>query len=186
MKRRNPTREEELAAKGYEKFHGKESEKVVTDRIQWPPPEELEYDFGPFPRLPQWVSALGELLWLSYEKELDSGEVLEEEIIEFKKPFPLLCSDFMRHGEGDESLYVVGGDYKADFEEDLICGNLIRIAYLTVKSFEDFQPVEFVHRFDSPWPMVAQSKDRKQIYIFRDESEFYIERSGSVSAGIAG
>ena len=185
-RRLNPTREEDLAAEGYAKFHGRESEKVVTDRIQWPPPVELEEEFGPFGRLPKWVSALGELLWLSYEKEMENGELLEEEVLEFRKPYPLLCSDFLLKPEGDETLYIIGGDYKAHPEDDLICGNLIRVAYLAVKSFEDFQPVEFVHRMDSEWPILAQSKDRRQLYVFRGGSEFYIDRNGSVSAGIAG
>lgn len=187
FKRRNISREEELAIKGYEHFHGKKSERVTTDRIQWPPPEELEDAFGPFRALPEWVSALGELLSFSYEREGPDGELYEEEIFEFtKKPLPLLCSDYMSEREGEESLFIVGGDYKAHPEEDLICGNLIWVSYLTVKSFAEFQPVEYRHRFDSPWPIIAQSKDRKQLYIFRDLSEFYIERNGNVSAGIAG
>ncbi len=187
MKRRNPTREEDLAVEGYAKFHGKESEKVVTDRIQWPPPDELEWEYGPFSKLPKWVSALGELLWFSYEKEdPETGELAEEEVYEFKKPYPLLCSDFQSKCEGEESLFVVGGNYKLDYEEGLICGNLIRISYLSVKSFDDFTPTEYVHRLDADWPIAAQSKDRRQLYIFRANSEFSIERQGNVSAGIAG
>ena len=186
MPKRNPTREEELAAEGYAKFHGKESERVVTDRIQWPPPDELEWEYVPFPKLPKWVSALGELLWFSYEKELENGELLEEEVYEFKKPYPLLCSDFQTKCEGEENFFIVGGNYKLDSEEDLLCGNVIRVSYLSIKSFDDFTPTEYVHRLDSPWPVAAQSKDRKQLYIFRGESSFSIERQGNVSAGIAG
>jgi hypothetical protein len=186
MARKNQTREEDLAAEGYEKFHGKESEKVVTDRIMWPPPDELEWEFGPWPKLPKWVSALGELLWFSYEKELENGELQEEEIYEFNKPYPLLCSDFQSKCEGEESLFVIGGNYKLHQEDDLICGNLIRVSYLSVKSFDDFTPTEYVHRLDADWPIAAQSKDRRQLYIFRGESEFSIERNGNVSAGIAG
>lgn len=180
------SREEAAAVRGYEIFHGGVSEKVITDRVQWPPPAELIVLFPCPRRLPEWVSALGELLWVSYEKELEDGQLLEEEVLEFKKPFPLLCSDFTQRREGDESLYIVGGSYKAHQEDDLICGNLIRLGYLSVKSFDDFTPTEYVHRLDSPWPVLAQSVDRKQLYIFRDESEFYIERSGNVSMGISG
>lgn len=186
--RRNPrtSREEELAVKGYEHFHGGKSERVTTDRIQWPPPDELEAEFGPFGALPEWVSALGELFAFSYEKEEADGELHEEEKFYFDKPYPLLCSDYYGEHEGDESLYIVGGKYKAQREEDLICGNLIWVKYYTVKEFDDFKPVEYVHRFDSPWPIVAQSKDRRQLYILRGDSEFYIERKGNVSAGISG
>lgn len=187
--KRNPriSREEELAVKGYEHFHGGKSERVTTDRIQWPPPSELEQEFGPFGALPEWVSALGELLSFSYEKEdADTGELHDEEIFEFKSPLPLLCSDYYGEREGDESLYIVGGKYKAYPEEDLVCGNLIWISYFSIKSFDDFQATEYRHRFSDPWPIVAQSKDRRQFYVFRADSEFSIERKGNVSAGIAG
>ena len=186
MSKRNPmSREEELAVEGREYFTGGKSERVTTDRLQWPPPQEL-LDHFDVSRLPKWVSALGELLAISYEKEGSDGELYEEEVLEFKKPYPLLCSDFAMTDEGYESLYIVGGDYKAHAEEDLICGNIIWVEYVSVKSFDDFKPVNYKHRFDSPWPLLAQSKDRRQLYVLRDESEFYIERSGNVSAGIAG
>lgn len=185
-KRNQISREERDAVIGREYFTGGKSEQIATDRIQWPPPDELVEIFGPLPRLPKWVSALGELLAFSYEKEGEDGELYEEAVYEFDKPYPLLCSDFASTSEGDESLFVVGGKYKLDYEEDLICGNLIWVEYVSVKSFDDFQPTNYRHRFDSPWPIVAQSKDRRQAYIFRDESEFYIDRSGSMSGGIAG
>lgn len=185
-KRNSISREEQLAIEGREYFTGNKSERIATDRIQWPPPDELEDRFGPFPRLPRWVSALGELVAFSYEREGDDGELYEESVFEFDKPYPLLCSDFMSSNEGDESLYIIGGRYKADYEPDLICGNLIWVEYVSVKSFDDSQPTNYKHRFDSPWPIVAQSADRKQFYIFRDESEFYISRDGDVSPGIAG
>lgn len=181
-----PTREEDLAMEGYEHFHGKTSEKITTDRIQWPPPQELIDRFGNPGGLPAWVSALGELLSISYEKENDDGELFEEETLEFKKPYPLLCSDYMSMLEEEETLYIIGGNYKAHREEDLICGNIIWVEYLSVKSFDDFQPVNYKHRFDSPWPVLAQSKDLRQLYIFRGDSNFFIERQGNVSAGIAG
>lgn len=184
--KRNPTREEEAAIAGREFFTGGKSERVTTDRIQWPPPQELLDEFGPQRKLPKWVSALGELLAISYEKEGEDGELFEEEVLEFKKPYPLLCSDFASAVEGDETIYIVGGNYKAHFENDLVCGNIIWVEYESVKSFDDFQPTNYKHRFDSPWPVLAQSYDRKQLYVFRDESEFYIERNGSVSSGIAG
>lgn len=186
MTKRNPSREEIEAVEGREYFTGGKSERVATDRIQWPPPAQLEDAFGSFQRLPKWVSALGELISISYEKEGEDGELYEESIFEFKKPYPLLCSDFMSTVEGDETLFIVGGNYKADHEDDLICGNLIWVEYVSVKSFDDFQPTNYRHRFDSPWPVVAQSVDRKQLYILRAESEFYIDRKGGVSAGIAG
>ena len=185
-KRNQISREEREAVLGREYFTGGKSERVLTDRIQWPPPAVLEEAFGPMPRLPKWVSALGELLAFSYEKEDEDGELYEESVFEFKKPYPLLCSDFTSTIDGDETLYVVGGNYKLDYEEDLICGNVIWVEYVSVKSFDDFQPTNYRHRFDSPWPIAAQSEDRKQLYILRDESEFYIDREGGVSAGIAG
>jgi len=181
------TREEERAAEGYELFHGKESEKVILDEFDFPPPQELIVQFGNFlPRLPKWVSALGELKALSYEKEDEELGLLPEEIQKFKRPYPLLCSDFRGKCEGDETLYIVGGDYVADEEPDLICGNLIFVTYSTVKSFDDFQPVEYTHRFNEPWPILAQNEDGTQLYVIRDQSEFSIDRSGSVSGGIRG
>lgn len=172
---------------GKEYFTGGKSERITTDGIQWPPQHELESQFGPLQRkFPKWVSALGELLSVSYEKEDASGELHEEEVFEFRKPYPILCSDFASQNEGEESLYIIGGNYRAHSEPDSICGNLIWIEYESVKSFQDFHPMNYRHRFDSPWPILAQSRDRRQLYIFRNDSEFYIERSGDVSAGIGG
>ena len=187
MTKRNPTREEELAAEGYERFHGKESEKVILDEFDFPPPQELMVEFGDFlPRLPKWVSALGELKALSYEKEDPELGLQPEEIQKFKRPYPLLCSNFQKTCEGEETLFIIGGDYVADFEPDLICGNLIWVCYQTIKSFDDFQPIEYHHRFDSPWPILAQNEGGTQLYIIRDESRFSIARQGNVSAGIHG
>ena len=142
MSKRNPT--EELATEGYEKFHGKESEKVILDEFDFPPPYELTVTFGNFlPKLPKWVSALGELKALSYEKDDPEYGFQPEEVQKFKKPYPLLCSDFHWKREGEESLYIIGGKYIADDEPDLICGNLIWVTYSTVKQFDDFQPIEY-------------------------------------------
>ena len=186
-KKRNQSCDEDLAAEGYERFHGKESEKVILDEFDFPPPDELMVIYGDFlPRLPKWVSALGELKALSYEKEDEEFGLQPEEIQKFKKPYPLLCSDFASKAEGNESLFIVGGDYVADFEPDLICGNLIYVTYQTVKSFDDFQPIEYTHRFNEPWPILAQNADGTQLYVIRDASKFYIARQGNVSAGIAG
>jgi hypothetical protein len=185
MAKRNPT--EDLAAEGYERFHGKESEHVVLDEFDFPPPQELMVQFGNFlPKLPRWVSALGELKALSYEKEDEEFGLQPEEIQKFKKPYPLLCSDFRWKREGRETLFIVGGNYVADDEPDLICGNLIWITYTTVKTWDDFQPIDYTHRFDSPWPILAQNETGDQLFIIRDQSRFSIDRQGSVSAGIAG
>jgi len=186
MPRRN-AREEDIAAEGFEFFHGKESEKVVLDEFDFPPPQELMVQFGNFlPRVPKWVSALGELKALSYEKEDEEYGLQPEEIQKFSKPYPLLCSDFQTKCEGQESLYIVGGRYVADEEPDLICGNLIFVTYQTVKQFDDFQPIEYTHRFNEPWPILAQNEAGDQLYIIRDQSRFKIARNGNVSAGIAG
>ena len=110
MKKRNPTREEEIAAEGYAFFHGRDSEKVVLDEFDFPPPQELIVQFGNFlPRLPKWVSALGELKALSYEKEDEEYGLQPEEHEKFRKPYPLLCSDFQTKCEGEESLFIVTG-----------------------------------------------------------------------------
>ena len=58
--------------------------------------------------------------------------------------------------------------------------------YEAVKSFEDFRPVRFQHRFNDPWPILAQNEDGDQLYVIRDQSRFSIARQGNVSAGIAG
>ena len=185
--RRNPSKAEDLAAEGYEFFHGKESEKVVLDDFDFPPPYELTVYFGNFlPKLPKWVSALGELKALSYERDDEEYGLQPEEIQKFHKPYPLLCSDFRSRSQGHESLFIVGGRYLADEEPDLICGNLIFVTYETVKSFEDFKPVLFTHRFNEPWPILAQNEDGNQLYVIRDQSRFSIAREGNVSAGIAG
>lgn len=187
MAKRNPTREEELAAEGYEFFHGKESEHVVLDEFDFPPPYELTSVFGDFlPKLPKWVSALGELKALAYEKDDEEYGLQPEEIQKFKRPFPLLCSDFRWKSQGAETLYIVGGNYLADEEPDLICGNLIWVTYSTVKAFDDFQPVEYCHRFNEPWPILAQNEGGTQLYVIRDQSRFKIARQGNVSAGIDG
>lgn len=184
-RRRNPT--EELAAEGYEFFHGTDSEKVVLDEFDFPPPRELIDTFGNFlPKLPKWVSALGELLSIAYEKDDEEYGLQPEEILEFKKPYPLLCSDFRWKREGEESLFIIGGNYLAHEEPDLICGNLIWVTYQTVKSFDVFKPVEYTHRFNSPWPVLAQNLDGDQLYVIRDQSKFFIAREGNVSAGIDG
>lgn len=185
MPRRNPT--EELAAEGFEFFHGKESERIVLDDFDFPPPIELINVFGNFlPKLPRWVSALGELRALAYERDDEEYGLQPEEIQKFRKPFPLLCSDFRWKHEGSESLFIVGGDYVADEEPDFICGNLIWVTYSTVKAFDDFQPVEYTHRFNEPWPILAQNEDGDQLYIIRDQSRFSISRKGNVSGGIDG
>jgi len=187
MPRRNPTREEDIAAEGYEFFHGKESEKVVLDEFDFPPPAELTIVYGNFlPRLPKWVSALGELKSLTYEKEDEEFGLQPEEHEKFHKPYPLLCSDFQSKCEGEETLFIVGGAYIADEYPDLICGNLISVTYETIKSFENFKPILFTHRFNEPWPILAQNENGDQLYIIRDQSQFSIARQGSVSAGIAG
>jgi hypothetical protein len=187
MPRRNPTREEDLAAEGYEFFSGKESEKVVLDEFDFPPPQELMVQFGNFlPKLPKWVSALGELHSLSYQRDDPEYGLQDEEIQLFHKPYPLLCSDFKWKSEGYESLFIVGGSYLADEEPDLICGNLIWVDYLACKSFEDFKPTHFQHRFNDSWPILAQNYEGDQLYVIRAESEFSIDRSGNVSGGIAG
>mgnify|MGYP001567104885 FL=1 len=185
--RRNPSKAEDLAAEGYEFFNGKESEKVVLDDFDFPPPYELTVYFGNFlPKLPKWVSALGELKALSYERDDEEYGLQPEEIQKFSRPYPLLCSDFRSRSQGHESLFIVGGRYLADEEPDLICGNLIFVTYETVKSFEDFKPVLFTHRFNEPWPILAQNEDGNQLYVIRDQSRFSIAREGNVSAGIAG
>lgn len=181
------TREEELAAEGFAKFHGKESEHVVLDDFDFPPPYELTAVFGNFlPKLPKWVSALGELRSLSYQKDDDEYGLQDEEIQVFSKPYPLLCSDFRWKSQGSESLFIVGGNYLADEEPDLICGALIWVDYVSVKSFDDFQPINYQHRFNSPWPVLAQNESGDQLYVIRDQSRFFISREGSVSAGIDG
>jgi hypothetical protein len=186
MARRN-TREEEQAAEGYEFFHGKQSEKVILDDFDFPPPFELTVQFGNFlPKLPSWVSALGELKALSYERDDEEYGLQPEEIQKFKRPYPLLCSDFQSKCEGEESLFIVGGDYLADEEPDLICGNLIYVVYVSLKSFDDFQPIEYCHRFNQPGPILAQNLDGNQLYVIRADSRFSIARQGSVSAGIDG
>ena len=185
MRKRNPT--EELAAEGYEFFHGKNSEHVVLDEFDFPPPSQLIDTFGNFlPKLPKWVSALGELKAICYEKDDEEYGLQPEEVQQFKRPFPLLCSDFRWKHEGAESLFIIGGSYLADEEPDLICGNLIYVTYSTVKQFDDFQPVDYTHRFDSPWPVLAQNETGDQLFIIRDQSRFRIARQGNVSAGIDG
>lgn len=160
---------------------------MVLDDFDFPPPVELTIIYGNFlPKLPKWVSALGELRALSYERDDEEYGLQPEEIQKFKKPYPLLCSDFRSKRQGAESLFIVGGAYLADEEPDLICGNLIYVTYETIKSFEDFQPIQFTHRFNEPWPILAQNVDGDQLYIIRDQSQFCIDRSGEVSGGISG
>ena len=192
MSKRNPTREEQLAVEGFEKFHGKESERILTDSIDWPPDESLwdRDDFMP-DRLPKWVSGLGELLAISYIDE----RTLAHETITFKKPYPILASNFQMTRFQEETLFVVGGKYRVESEENLICGEIPWIEYLSVKSFDDFKPTPYIHEFSFdeegaglPWPrpILAQNKAANQIYILRGDSEFGIDRIGRVSGGISG
>lgn len=183
------SKEEALAAEGFEYFSGRKSEHVVLDDFYFPPPESLIIEFGDFlPKLPKWVSALGQLIALSYQRDDEEYGLQDEEIQKFKKPYPLLCSDFRWKREGEETLFIVGGDYIADDEPDLICGNLIWVEYIAKKSFDDSVPVPYQHRFNSEpgFPILAQNEDGDQLYVIRNESTFYIERSGNVSAGIGG
>lgn len=181
MTRKNPS-QAEIADKSFEKFHGKPSVRITTDVIDWPPPDELEDEFGPFPPLPEDVALLGNLISLAYEDE----ETLEDEVCKFSKPYPLLCSDYLLEEMGEEQLLIVGGDYQIHKISDLICGLLIYLEYETKKSFDDLQLVVYKHRFNYPAPVVAQNKEGDQFYIFRGDSEFFIDREGEVSAGIDG
>ena len=178
-------REEELAAEGYEHFHGKESEQVLSDDIDWPPPPELTKELGvTLDPLPRHLTALGELTRIEYE-DMDS---LEDEMIYFEdfKTLPILASDYKSTREGKETLFIVGGDYEVEPYDSLICGPLIWLEYQTVKSFDDFQPTLYKHRFHEPFPMLASNRDGTQLYIFRHESKFSIDRSTPVSGGIDG
>ncbi len=49
--RKNPS-VEELADQTFEHFHGKPSEKITTDVIDWPPPASLDAEYGPFLPIP--------------------------------------------------------------------------------------------------------------------------------------
>jgi hypothetical protein len=179
----NPKLEE--AMKGYSHFHGSAPDKISTDSYDWPPPLELEDEFGPFdPQAPIDLIGLGELLGLGYEP-VDS-EPLEREVIKFKRPYPLLASDYINYEEGEEELFVVGGHYKEKPEEDYVCGNLRWVTYLTVKSFDDMKPIEYTHEFNEPYPQLCTNKKGTQYYIFRGDSEFSIGRGHPVSAGIEG
>jgi hypothetical protein len=48
------------------------------------------------------------------------------------------------------------------------------------------KPTEYVHEFNDPHPIVAVNHNGKQLYILRGESNFSIDRSEPVSAGIKG
>lgn len=177
----NPS-QSELADIGYEQFHGKPSMKITTDDLDWPPPEELEDQFGPFGELPGDLACLGELLAVMYEDERS----LEDEVVEFSRPYPFLATDWKRQGK--ETLYIVGGDYEVEVWDDFICGPLIWVLYSTIKSFEDFEPTDFKHRFvEGPsLPTLAHNYDGNQLYIFRGDSNFSIDRSRPTSLGIDG
>ena len=179
MVKENPSKE---AAEGYEHFHGLESQQVISDEIDWPPAKELEEEFGPFEEIPKDLSALGECIALMYEDK----DTLEDETIEFNSPYPLLVSDYSEYDEGDENLYLVGGNYRVHKKKDLICGPLIWIEYRTIKSFDDGKPTVYKHRFDEPGPTLAQNKHGDQLYLLRADSEFFIDRSSPVSLGISG
>lgn len=169
----------------YSHFHGTEPDKISTDSIDWPPPPELEEEFGPFDEeAPYDLVGLGELLGMAYEP-VDS-DPLDREIIKFKRPYPLLASDYMNYDEHEENLYITGGNYKEKPEPGYICGNLRWVTYLTVKSFDQLKPIEYTHEFNDPYPQLCTNAAGTQYYIFRGDSEFYIERGHPVSAGIVG
>lgn len=170
----------EIADLGYEHFHGTPSLKLFEDDLDWPPPESIEEQFGPFPELPKDLACLGELTAVMYEDE----ETLEDEVIELSRFYPFLATDYAK--EGRESLYIVGGEYEVEVWEDFICGPLRWVTYLTVKSFEDFEPTEFKHWFNEPCPILAHNHDGTQLYILRGETGFKIDRSRPTSLGIDG
>lgn len=180
-KKQNPS-QAEVADESFKKFHGKPSVRITTDVIDWPPPAELEGEFGPFLALPEHVALLGNLVSLAYEDE----ETLDDEVYEFNKPYPLLCSDYLLEEAGEESLLIVGGDYHVHKIPGLVCGLLTYVEYEAEKSFDDLKLVTYKHRFNYPAPVVAQNKKATQLYIFRGDSEYFIARDGEVSAGIDG
>jgi hypothetical protein len=71
------------------------------DDYDWPPPCELEEAFGPFDDAPRNLTGIGELLALGFEPV--DAEPLEEEELSFKRPHPMLASDYMDYSEGDET-----------------------------------------------------------------------------------
>lgn len=190
------------AERGYSHFHGTEPDRIIMDDYDWPPPCELEECFGPFDDAPRNLTGIGELLALGFEPM--DAEPLEEEELSFVRPHPMLASDYMDYKEGDENLYIVGGKYKLEklrpvfktvlFEEDeyspeekpFILGSILWISYLAEKSFDDLKPIEYVHRTNEPYPVLARNKAGTQLYIFRGESQFSIDRSHPVSLGIKG
>lgn len=179
--KRNPSMDE-LADQTFEHFHGKPSEHITTDVIDWPPPNELEDEYGPFMPIPTDLALLGELMAICYE----DPETLDDMVIDFVRPRPFLLSDYLMKSEGDESLYISGGGYSEGRNETCILGPILYVEYRTMKSFDDFEPTIYKHRFGEEFPILAQNKKGTQLYILRGESEFYLDRKSQVSAGICG
>lgn len=178
---RDCNQECEFAREAYKHFHGKASENALETGILWPPPQILFNTLGELAKPSQiHVVGLGELLEIGYEDQ----RTLKDMQLQFRPPYPLLASDY-----GDlaaEELYITQADYQVPVHKDRICGPLTYVTYMTVKSFDKFEPTPYKHRFSEPWPMLAHSDDGRQLYIFRDQSEFSIDDSNGISRGIVG
>lgn len=169
------------AAQAFEHFHGKRPSFCEDLTINWPPVEALRTHFKQPKKLSDDVAALGFLLELVYRVK----DTKEKAVMKFQPPYPFLACD--NYGDYEsEILLVTGGEYQLPAQEGLFIGMLTQVSYETVKSFDEFQPTIYDHEFDEPGPILCMSPGRKQLYIFRGRSEFFIDVENEVSAGIVG
>lgn len=175
------TKDCDYAKAGWKHFHGRPSTRVFSREIDWPPPEQLEQEFGPFDAyLPSDLTVLGQLREIGYQ----DAQTLRYQLLTFKKPFPMLATDYLEPGY--ESLFIVGGDYRVAPRPGLICGPLLYVVYRTIKRFDDYSKSDYHHDFSDPKATVAHSADGRQLYILRGESQFRIDDSQPMSLGIDG
>lgn len=160
-RKRNPD-ELQQAVDLYQTFHGKDPQGVVEEQRS----SAMRMDY----------TALGELLGLGIYR---SGDRVPEP--DHWESYPGAVK-FSRSGEGvvmlasssdGAQLYALGGDQNmlavakdvgADVSKDLIeVGELAFVVYFARKA-PDFQPVEWMHKFESPRPVLGYDQIKSEIF----------------------